>query len=134
MTERSSHDPLLETFVSWTEDLDRSVGLTLFVHGLVVTGWTIGPREFRDLMLKAGKRPGEPVENDDPEDVEPTPEEEGALDEPGIAFIHMKNVRVLQGSRDPWPQGGTLWRGRLDAVDGFMPGVLDLSDAPAVAE
>jgi len=120
------YDYILNLLIS-ISDNDTPVPITLNVSGLLITGEIIGEVAYRkEVMfgqLEAGlqaavtklKESGEWVEPedkpDDPDDVE---------------FIHLRNAKFFAPGQPPIPtQGdGTLWRGRLDAVDGYVFGTL----------
>lgn len=48
-------------------------------------------------------------------------------DQPAIQFVHLKGARVFNGSSNPIPSSGTLWRGKISSVEGFTLGSLTVS-------
>ena len=45
-------------------------------------------------------------------------------DQPACQFVHLKKAQVFNGSSNPIPSGGTLWRGKISSVEGFSLGSL----------
>jgi hypothetical protein len=114
---------------------DVEMGITLHVHGQMITGrlisgatfWTEcaeelrsggqGPTELLEAMAESmehvaeGYRrtyAGDGIDSDNPSKS---------------AFVHLRNAHTL-GPQGPTPTDGAFWRGRLAAVDGFTFGEL----------
>lgn len=48
-------------------------------------------------------------------------------DQPACQFVHLKGAQVFNGSSNPIPSSGTLWRGKISSVEGFSLGSLTVS-------
>jgi hypothetical protein len=114
-----------------------SLGLTLCVGGVLVSGALIGGREyfegfaddvatavadptiagkvrefFRSPAAMYRQEEGRAGEAIDPEMAEP------------LSYIHLKRPRFLTANGKPIPgKNGNYWRGKLSAVDGFVLGL-----------
>jgi len=134
-------DPSLDALVDMPNRVGRGLTVALYVRGAVVVGELISERQFFDeqealveRLLAAqhvdlpdaegaapasaapqASRPGAPVGMgrravDAPDEVgEPT-------------FVHLRRARVIRpGGSEPevGPRTSVLWRGRVDAVDGY---------------
>jgi hypothetical protein len=126
-------DPGLDTLVDIANRSHVPLGITLFVHGLVITGEMISERQYfaeqvetvARLLEPAGvavgtaegsragapRSPGEGGRR----------QEDAPLEEPGEPeFVHLRNARLLTGGTIvPTGGSGFLWRGRVSAVDGY---------------
>jgi hypothetical protein len=121
---------------------DAIMNITLFVGGAVVSGYLTSIekyfegiaeemasttedeeiasalRRFADL----GKR-FEPDDEPGPEDA--TDEQIEERDLAGPHYIHLRDAHMFVPGQSPMPANrGVWWRGRLEAVDGFMLGGL----------
>ncbi len=122
-----------------------SFGITINVSGVLVSGLLVGGKEYfegasrtvseafpaegelqelvRRLLAMPASLYGAPHENEIPQEGPAEENQERPL--PG--FIHLKNARFWTPAR-PVPfsqQRGIWWRGRLQAVDGFIFGEPD---------
>ena len=128
-------DNVFSMLVHVANTSDVEMGITLHVHGLMVTGrlisgatyWSESAAELRE----SGKGPTELTEAM-AESMERVAEEyrqtytdsEAVAEHPSMtAFLHLRNAHTL-GPQGPTPTDGTLWRGRLSSVDGFTFGEL----------
>ncbi|HXI84701.1 MAG TPA: hypothetical protein VNL17_11505 [Verrucomicrobiae bacterium] len=129
-------DYVLSLIIAGGEGIDanaerdtRGLPITLCVGGLLVSGVIISHNRYMELLadgailkhidsamerLSASKesRPG----SEEPRDDE-------------VEFIHLASAKFWHpGSHQNCPGGnGVLWRGRVDAVDGFFLGELGLA-------
>ena len=128
-------DELLQGLVAALESTPGvrwSFPVTLFVGGTIVSGYAI---RFRDYLqgvadqFKAGTaddEEGEALLAVFDQVFRNASEEAGQPDsEPSEApaFIHLEKARVFTGQ--PLEGAGVMWRGRLDAVDGFCFGIME---------
>ena len=124
---------ILIAMVEWAEtaddvDLDRrTIGITLTVGGLLVTGELISAKTYMDEFLHGTLRDKMrfAIEANDSlkQQIENAP-----VGEDG--FIHLRNAKFLLPTGQPPVPGvgnGVLWRGRLDSVDGFFVGLLGVA-------
>jgi hypothetical protein len=112
-----------------------TVGLTLSTGGTVVTGEMVGEREYFEEIASLMQTNDPGLQEDfasmphiidqvameqldkgaDPEETRERTESRT------ISYIHLKNTAVL--SEGVWEEmGGTLWRCKVEAVDGFWLG------------
>jgi len=125
-------DWLLQDFVGLINSLNLTVGITLQVSGVTVTGLAIsGPTYFRLLgdIVAAGAKSGNVsaaaesmrkyfarhaemyAASDDENSAHPTP-----------GYIHVQDALILGSDCRPITKQGVLWRGRLSEVSGFSIG------------
>ena len=115
------NDPLLSVIVELVEaqadDGPKTVSITLFVGGFMVTGELITFKEYAE-----GTGFGKFVELLDSEQPQPP------ISPTARMFIHLKNAQFLSGVHTPIPDGaGVYWRGRLSEVGGFCHGKMVVS-------
>jgi hypothetical protein len=104
-------DWFLERLIQVVATSGVTIGITLNVGGTIVTGDMIKSTQYFDELtrqLKAG-----PLMRNTESDTDDHIETE---------FIHLKNAHIMDAAGDAFPRRGTLWRGRLATVDGFMFG------------
>jgi hypothetical protein len=134
-----SVDCFLQSLVSIVNDESASIPITLSVGGLLISGDMIGgktyfnefARQFKDgfrnitsetasAIEEAFKRLGDvydPIQK----------ESQGGAIIPKPRLIHLKDAQIYPSGASPAPsKKGVLWRGRLEAVDGFSLGKLSL--------
>ncbi|MBW4692243.1 MAG: hypothetical protein KME27_10800 [Lyngbya sp. HA4199-MV5] len=114
-TQPKEIDQFLFFFVKGANEFDRPVTeITLSVHGLLVTGQIIGAAFYAEQFSQGKGKESEQAYEQIRQDI---------LAQQDL-YIHLQNARVLL-SRDFIPTESTvLWRGRLDAIDGFFWGRL----------
>lgn len=113
---------------------DDEVAVTLFVGGTIVTGFAISPQRWVDLSTASA---GEDFKEQLREQVlvpefsipagfdivDATEDETAEAFESMPRYIHLREARYLPGST-LLPDEGSLWRGKLTAVDGWHFGNL----------
>jgi hypothetical protein len=108
---------------------DTEIGITLFVHGTIVSGQLVSGHRFFDGYIegmddpevrKAFATPGEVyiarrrALDEDPETPHPAP-----------AYIHLRNARIFAPGQAPLPTNrGGWWRGQIESVDAWVLGTL----------
>jgi len=126
-------DWLLQSLVDIANTGGLSFPITLQVGGVLVSGILMsGKRYFEEFAQKMGTTV---VEDDQDEIVAffqdlgksfyaaPT----GETPRTPPHFLHLCNVKIFKPDGQPFPiQDGEWWRGRLEAVDGFMLGSLTM--------
>jgi hypothetical protein len=130
-------DWFLQTIVAYA-NVGFEIGLTLMVGGLTVSGVLIsGKKYFEELgeSVRAAKSQSPEMMNTLAETwssfsrIYEKPE--GASDDwllPPASYIHLRSAYVFAPGAGHLPTGkGTLWRGRVAAVDGFAIGNLTVS-------
>ncbi|MET3508057.1 gas vesicle accessory protein GvpU [Halalkalibacter oceani] len=123
MSKQSGHkDQILEFFVNAANKRSFALDITLNVKGCLVTGTLISAKEYfeelsehfeqgNDMSRKISEQLASAVKGLDSNKSEE------------VHFIHMKHVNIYFGDRLPTPaQRKTLWRGKLEKVDGFFLG------------
>jgi hypothetical protein len=114
---------------------DVEMGITIHVHGQMITGRLISGATFWDEcaadLREGGNGPQELIEAM-AESMEQVAEQYrqtyvengmGADESSTAAFLHLRNAHTL-GPQGPTPTDGALWRGRLASIDGFTFGEL----------
>lgn len=123
-------DNFLQSLVNVVNDDEVEFGVTLQVGGATISGTMVsfkkyfatfadnfagawpgdGREEVRQGIMNLGASPEAP---DDGTEVWKNPAQ----------FVHLKDAQVFTADSS-FPTGGTLWRGKLSAVDGFSLGTL----------
>ena len=128
-------DNVFSMLVHVANTSDVEMGITLHIHGLMVTGRLVsgatywsesaaklresgqGPTELVETMAESMERVAEGYR-------ETYTDSEAVAEDPSLtAFLHLRNAHTL-GPQGPTPTDGALWRGRLSSVDGFTFGEL----------
>jgi len=114
-----------------------SMGLTLCVGGVLVSGALIGGREYFEgfagevasgvadpaVARKAREFFRSPAALYQPEEGRPGGAKVSSVADP-LSYIHLKAARFFTASGEPIPVNhGGYWRGKLSAVDGFVLGL-----------
>jgi hypothetical protein len=118
-------------------DSNASFGVTLLVHGAVLTGELVGGGAYFEWMADVFDASVREATGE-----EPSPKSLAAYvrnvgssdygedaDTGTLTYLHLRNAQVYQsgfGAAVPTP--GTWWRGRLTSVDGWMLGILKRAD------
>lgn len=133
-------DILLGVLVEAANKSGGSLGITLLVHGAMVTGVLIGGEEFfegvagqlEDALHENGEESSDgglaAVFREQGTTLYGDPE---ALDDTTVAYIHLRDAQVYQSTLSAIPTPGTWWRGWLSSVDGWILGVLGRSEVPS---
>lgn len=124
-TSPQGRDPILESFVALADSKELEIGLTLWVNGTVVTGTLIGQKRYFNVLAdQVSKGSGVLAQHlgstlQQLADGLPEPEEGQA-----VTWLHLRDTRILQPAETPIVpiDNGLLWRGKLDAVDGWAMG------------
>ncbi|MGE0454323.1 MAG: hypothetical protein AB7O37_16555 [Vicinamibacteria bacterium] len=125
-------DWFLQYLVSRFAGPEGGFPVTLLVGGALISGKLISSRDYFDglgdqianAMASVG---GAPVKlfTEVVEELDKRKETADPDDLSQFEFIHLRDARFLQ-SRQPLPSNyeGNLWRGKIEAVDGFILGEL----------
>lgn len=123
-------DWVLQWLSGFINDANLRMGVTLTVGGNMITG-TLIPHEtyFERLATDIST----PFAETDPEAqkalynrfVDFGKPVDPAIESLPNQYIHLDNARVHTGGNQILPSKGTLWRGKLSAVDGFILGELN---------
>lgn len=123
-------DWLLQWLSAFINDVNIRIGVTLTVGGNMITG-TLIPHEA--YFERLAKDLSAPFADNDPEGQKalharmigfgkpPAPETQHLPNQ----YIHLDNARVHTGGNQILPSKGTLWRGKVSSVDGFILGELN---------
>jgi hypothetical protein len=133
-------DWLLRVLVSTANRVERQGGqlnvpVTLNVSGFLVSGYLIGGSTYFDNFSSQFKTGLENLLSEEgaaevatnlTEAPKNLYEEEGSDDRDITRhFVHLRDAKFIHPSGDSIPSdSGVLWRGRLEAIDGFFLGVL----------
>lgn len=132
-------DQILEVFVISADGRGETFGLTLTIGGILISGTLIGIDEYHKLLdLQLRGEGGQKDEQERPDArtaVESRLKLAGQLEDYHPEFLHMKDAHVFYAQELPSKdREGFLWRGKLDAVDGFSLGVLLVSPASSTPD
>jgi hypothetical protein len=134
-----SVDCFLQSLVSIVNDESASIPITLSVGSLLISGDMIGGRAYFDEFARQFKDGFKNINSETASTIEEAFKRLGDVYDPiqkesqGGAIIskphliHIKDAQIYQSGAGPLPsKKGILWRGRLEAVDGFSLGKLSL--------
>ena len=111
-------DPLLQELCNKSEELGIGIPITLLVKGCIVSGWLIGISIYSELISKEILMP-----NNDKPIVTVDPSERG--------FVYLRDAYFM--SAPPYRSDRKLlWRGRMDAVDGFTYGSMKAEGSKSI--
>lgn len=126
-------DWLLQILISVTNSTGIPCPVTLNVGGLLVSGELVsGLQYFEEFAHKIGSA----VKESEREEIEtmfremgqsfyPKEKSPDAPPPPNPHFVHLQNVKIFNPEGLPFPSNdGSFWRGRVEAIDGFMLGSL----------
>lgn len=120
-------DWLLQWFGAFVNDTNMKIGVTLTVGGNMITGTLIPHQAYFERLAKDISAP---FSVSGPEAQEAmharvlsfhTEQDDDAIQSP-VQYIHLDNARVHAGGNQILPDKGTLWRGKISAVEGFIIG------------
>ncbi|MFP2911402.1 gas vesicle accessory protein GvpU [Pyxidicoccus sp. 3LFB2] len=140
-TQKSEKQPevdwYLESLVHIVTASKVSMGVTLSVGGTVITGQLISGKEFLELSagqvsdvfkrLGVSEESAKSIKESFSNPAQKLYREEADPQPTGYGYIHLKNARIVAGASSH-TLGGSIWRSRLSAVDGFSLG--ELTQAP----
>lgn len=116
------NDALFEFLIYLVNNLEITIGITVSLNGMVLSGTLISAKEYfakfgKDFVSGFGV-----TDKSQSSDLENTFIDMGAkVQDDTSGFFHMENVRLFVGSH---PVKGSLWRGRISSVNGFVLGEL----------
>ena len=124
-------DWYLQTLVKVINNNDAELPITLFIGGLVVSGFIVsGQKYFEGVgtqLMQAFEEPDDTskefvkaltLPGDSYKKIKEDPEA------PLPVYVHLREARIFTSGQEPMPQEGAWWRGRLISVDGFHFGLL----------
>jgi hypothetical protein len=127
-----SVDWFLQSLVSIVNDESASIPITLSVGGLLISGEMIGGKTYFNEFARQFKEGFKGISSETAATIEeafkrlgdvydPIQKESRGSDYiPKPHLVHLRNVQVYQAGGPPLlSEKGVLWRGRLEAVDGF---------------
>ncbi len=133
-----SVDPMLKTFVRFAEEQDLSLGVTLTIHGLLISGNIISYQKYLEGIAQGfesatgnqeiGQILAESFRNASQGYMEIQKKEAEALE--GLLYpryINLSDARFIFGNSIVPTEKGVYWRGRLEEVDGFSLGAMSAS-------
>jgi hypothetical protein len=122
---------MLEMFVSLAEEEDISLGVTLTIHGLLISGNIISFQKYIEGIAQGfesatgnqiiGRIIAESYRDASREYL--NRKDEGLEELPPPLYIHLSDARFMSSSGII--RTGVYWRGRLDEVDGFFLGIIE---------
>lgn len=112
-------DPFLLALLELVNTTDFAIGITLNVHGLVISGELIGQAAYFQAIAQTLETA-----------LDPSTARAFAAHMPKrtrakqIPCVHLRDARLVDIQGNTLPERGALWRGRADAVDGYFIGRL----------
>lgn len=143
----SEPDWFLQFLINQTNIFGLETGITLYVGGLVISGITISGKNYFDKFAENYKSGfnkdweslAEIIEGRIREESENYPLFWTQIDSENpskeikttplkdVAYIHLRDVVILNQNGNKMVMANTMWRGRLESIDGFSLG--NLSDS-----
>jgi hypothetical protein len=129
-------DLILELLIRYKEGIEKKeeehqeFSITLNVAGMLITGDLISYDTYlKDFLDGAIAKAFQTVEKQYKSFKQEMEEIDKEAEEKPHNFIHLKNAKFIIPGQPPVPgeQEGTLWRGRLSSVDGFVIGKLAIT-------
>lgn len=140
---KASGDTILQLLVDMVNaDQLPNIPVTLNVGGLLVSGYLVSVRNYFVQLMETLSGGGSGSKPDFATLWETTPaaaqvrEPKWDKHEPSARFVHLRNAVIFYPGGGPSVTAGEgiLWRGRVDAVDGFMLGMPSPPQAPIVGD
>jgi len=132
-------DCFLQSLVEIVNDESASIPITVSVGGLLISGDMIGGKTYFDEFARRFKDGFRDINSETASTIEETfkrlgdvydpiqKESQGSAAMPKPYIIHLNDAQIYQsGAHLPPSEKRVLWRGRLEAVDGFSLGKLSL--------
>jgi hypothetical protein len=130
-----SVDSFLQSLISIVNDESASIPITLSVGGLIISGDMIGGRTYFNEFARQFKDGFKDISSETASTIEKAfkslgdvydpiqKESQGSAPIPKPYLVHLRDAQIyLAGAGQSSSEKGVLWRGRLDAVDGFSLG------------
>jgi hypothetical protein len=123
------YDAMLQAFAAVAERSTLELGVTLNVKGLIITGFIISQENYFNALIEGLESIDQ--DNDLKESLQDFLAQLKDKMVGGSAkgkqtlpkFIHLRNVKIYPSEGKGMPTyGDALWRGKIDAVDGFSLG------------
>jgi len=121
-------DGLLEFMTRYANEGNWSLGITVSVHGNIISGLLVGYKRYYERFLRYVNV----IQRDDETDSEETAEElreafrefpsEIPEDAP-VNFIHLEDAIVVNSNRSIFP---SYWRININSIDAFMLGKVEV--------
>jgi hypothetical protein len=128
-------DCFLQSLVEIVNDESANIPITLCVGGLLISGDMIGGKTYFDEFARQFKDGFRDISSETASTIEETfkrlgdvydpiqKESQGSVVISKPHLIHLRDAQIYQsGAGLPPSEKGVLWRGRLEAVDGFTLG------------
>nr|WP_299241480.1 gas vesicle accessory protein GvpU [uncultured Halomonas sp.] len=129
-----NNDILLSALVGMAES-GASMGVTLYVNGVVITGELISQKRYVEEIVSDFRGPMEDAFKEHSSSILESISRvgdmpNGSRGEEGEAseyeFVHLSGAQYFSGNNG-LPSNGKPWRGKLAAIDGFMLGRMSVS-------
>jgi hypothetical protein len=123
-------DWLLQWLGGFINETNLRIGITLTVGGNMITGTLISHQTYFERLANDFSTPFAVASPETQEVIHAKILSFNASVDPEktqapIQYIHLDNARVYTGGDQILPDEGTLWRGKLAAVEGFILGELN---------
>ena len=137
-------DGALEMWVNFANKFRMEIGVTLQIHGIIVAGTITSGAEFlqyvgnslskaaldADKKLEPIAKAIQDIYKEMAEDLYPIKKldeaETSETESIPISFIHLREAK-LWNIHQQQPITMKYWRGRLDSIDGWTIGILDIT-------
>lgn len=116
-----ARDPVLLLLAGLANQGLVTLGITLNVNGLIVTGITASMQDYFAGLQEEARNAGADVGVTLFGSVLSAYEEHAARDK-FTDFLHLRDARILRGDGYYLTNRGVWWRGRIDSIDGFFLG------------
>jgi hypothetical protein len=125
------HDVLLSSYVRAVNDRrDTSdvIGVTLFMGGAVVTGSLVSVHAYFAALadeMGADDSPLAEMFRSTADEITPQADGDPDDDKGQPRYVHLRDAKILLAGGNTIPDNrGVAFRGRLDAIDGWIHGIL----------
>ena len=121
-------DWVLQWLCGFINETKMSVGITLTVGGNQITGTLIPHKTYFDRLAQDFSAPFAASGSETQDAIRTRilsfheDGSEGGENPTPVQYLHLDNARVHTGGNQIFPGKGTLWRGKLSAVEGFILG------------
>ncbi|SIS42679.1 gas vesicle accessory protein GvpU [Salimicrobium flavidum] len=120
-------DDILETYVKTANHHDFSIDLTLQMKGALVTGTLTSAYDYLSSTSHLFEN-GDDVSQEISEKFEEAAEGTKNQEHDHYSFIHLKDAKIYVADSATPEEGGVYWRGRLDQVDAYFLGKIEVED------
>ncbi|RWZ51351.1 gas vesicle protein GvpU [Halobacillus fulvus] len=118
-------DDLLLTFIKAANQKNFSLDITLNVKGALITGTTVSAHKYLDSVshyFEDGNETSQAI-SEKLANASQSAKENSSQE---VKFVHLKNAQVFNGGEPTPSEGSFYWRGKVEDIDGFFLGRIDV--------